>query len=380
MNINSQLLKIQNSKIKQFNDLAKEKNAKYYLSIGEPYFNTPVKIKKSCINFLSNNYTHYSPTNGFLDVCQKIINFENNSHHTNYNIDNIIITNGSTDGISTTLLSILNEEDEVIIFIPCYNLYRQICEFCKAKVICINTENDDFQIDYQKLRNAINYKTKAIIINSPNNPTGVCYNEESQKNIIDLMYKFNFWLLIDNVYEQINFNNNNLDKIYRNKNILERIIICQSFSKSYAMTGWRIGYIIGNNQLIKEISKLHQILTVSINSFVQKTIIDVINFNNSHMIKKYKINAKYAYERLIQMGLDVVKPKGGFYIFPSIKKFNVDSWQFCEMFLNEYKTAILPGICFELEGYVRISICTSFLVLKNALDNLEQYIKHLNSN
>lgn len=377
ININKQLLSLQPSKIKQFNDLTKTYQTKNILSIGEPYFETPKKIKNACIKSLKNNNTHYSLSTGFLDVRQKIVDFENNIHNTSYKTENVIITNGSTEGINLALLSILNEDDEVIIFIPAYNLYRQIIEFTKAKVIPINTENDSFQLNYDKLKQEINQNTKAIIINSPNNPTGIIYNEESQNNLIRLIENKNIWLIIDNVYEQINFSNQNLKIIYNNKKIIKQTIICQSFSKSYAMTGWRIGYLIGNNSLVNQIAKLHQMLVVSTNSFIQKTIINALDYNNSKMIKSYQKNVLYAYNRIIKMGLEVIKPNGGFYLFPSIKKYNLDSWEFCERFLKEYQTAILPGICFELEGYIRISICVKYKTLNESLNNLEKFINHL---
>lgn len=377
LNINQQLLTMEESKIKQFNDLARIKNAKYILSIGEPFFETPLAIKKACFNALKNNYTHYSPADGYEDVKQKIISFENVNHCTKYKTDNVLITNGSTDAITSTLLTILNEEDEVIVLLPAYNLYHQICKFFKAKVININTELDNFQIDYQKLASVITSKTKALIINSPNNPTGIIYDEKSQTNLINLMKKYHFWLIIDSVYEQINFSHNTLHRLFNDETLIDRIIICQSFSKSYAMTGWRIGYIIGNNHLVKQITKLHQILTVSTNSFIQKTLIATLDFDNSKMISKYQKNSEYAYKRLLSMGLEVIKPMGGFYLFPSIKKYSTDSWAFCVEFLKKYQTAILPGICFGLDGYVRISICSDFKSLKEALDNLENYLKNL---
>lgn len=377
ININKQLLSLKPSKIKQFNDLTKTYQTKNILSIGEPYFKTPKKIKNACIKSLKNNNTHYSLSIGFLDVRKKIVDFENKIHNFSYKTENVIITNGSTEGINLALLSILNEDDEVIIFIPAYNLYRQIIEFTKAKVITINTENDSFQINYDKLKQSINQNTKAIIINSPNNPTGIIYNEESQNNIIKLIQNNNIWLIIDNVYEQINFSNQNLQLIYNNKDILKQTIICQSFSKSYAMTGWRVGYLIGNNSLVNQIAKLHQMLVVSTNSFIQKTIINAIDYNNSKMIERYQKNALYAYNRLIEMGLEVIKPNGGFYLFPSIKKYSLDSWEFCERFLKEYQIAILPGICFELEGYIRISICVKYSILKESLNYLEKFINQL---
>ncbi len=378
LNFNKQITKIEPSKIKEFNDLAKKLKVRDNLAIGEPHFDTPPNIKKACTDALLSNYTHYAPTAGYNSVLTKIACFENQVHQTNYDSSNIIITNGSTEGIAISLLTILNEDDEVIIFLPAYNLYRPICEYAKARVVAINTEEDGFQLNYQKLLKAVNSKTKAIIINTPNNPTGIIYNQESENSLIDVLKKNDLWLIMDNVYEQINFKNRfNNWSLMQNKDIASKIIICQSFSKSYAMTGWRIGYLIGNKNFIKQALKFHQLMMVSVNSFVQKSLIAALDTNNQEMIKDYQKKCDYAYRRLILMGLEVKRPSGGFYLFPSIKQFKMDSWTFCKNFLINYQTAILPGICFELDGYVRISFCTSFETLIRSLNNLEDYLKSL---
>lgn len=378
LNFNSQLEKIEQSKIKQFNEFAKNNGVKYNLAIGEPYLDTPKHIKHACIKSIKNNYTHYAPSDGFLDVRDKIAKFENKINETNYSYNNVIITNGSTESITISLLSILNENDEVILFLPAYNLYRPIIEYLKAKVIAINTEEDQFQINKDKLVKAVNSKTKAIIINNPNNPTGIVYNNASCESIVDVIKKYNIWLIIDSVYEQITFINYN-NKLLKEKFINEKIIICQSFSKSYAMTGWRIGYLIGNKNFIEQASKLHQLIMVSVNSFIQKTIPAILETDNSAIINKYRINRDYAYNRLVKMGLAINKPSGALYLFPSIKRYNINSWDFCKQLLLKYKTAILPSICFEIDGYIRISYCVDFNTLKKALDSLERFLEKFDS-
>lgn len=376
LNLNSQLKRIEQSKIKQFNEFAKENNVKYNLAIGDPYLDTPQQVKRACIKAIKNNYTHYAPAAGFLDVREKIAVFENKMNETNYGYDNVIITNGSTEAIAISLLSILNENDEVILFLPSYNLYRPIIELAKARAITINTEDDQFQINKDKIAKAINAKTKAIIINNPNNPTGIVYNSDSCKNILDIIKKHNIWLIIDSVYEQIIFTNYS-NVLLKEKDINEKIIICQSFSKSYAMTGWRIGYLVGNKDFIEQANKLHQIIMVSVNSFIQKTISTILETDNSMIINKYRTNRDYAYNRLLKMGLDVNNPSGGLYLFPSIKKYNINSWDFCKQLLLKYETAILPSNCFEIEGYIRISYCVDFNILKKALDNLKHFLEYL---
>lgn len=379
MNFNSQVVKIEPSKIKEFNEFAKANNVIYNLAIGEPYFETPKEIKKSCIDALNENYTHYAPTAGFLDVRDKIAKFENNLHQTSYNYNNVIITTGSTESIFLALLTILNENDEVIVFLPVYNLYRPIVEFIKAKVIVIDTEEDQFQINKIKLLRAINTKTKAIIINNPNNPTGIVYDIKSYQNLFEVVKKFDIWLIMDSVYEQILFTSE-IENILIDEDLINKIIICQSFSKSYAMTGWRIGYLLGNEKFIEYALKLHQLMMVSVNSFVQRSIITALDTNNQKMVKKYLEHRDYAYNRLIDMGLTVSKPMGSLYLFPSIKKYNLNSLEFCKQLVLKYQTAFLPSSCFEVDGYIRISYCVNLETLKIALDNLELFLKDLKTN
>lgn len=377
-NLSSHIIELKRSKIKEFNDLASCLNVKYNLAIGEPFFKTPKIIKNKVVDSLNNNLTHYAPSMGFEEVRQKIAVNENLKHGLNYRKENILVTNGSTDALFTTLQTILEEDDEVIIFLPAYNLYRLAVEYSRGKIIVINTEEDRFEINKDKLIKAISSKTKAIIINSPNNPTGIIYNSKSQAIINEIINKYGIWLIIDSVYEEINFvERENLQYLYRNPQNADKLIICHSLSKGYAMTGFRLGFLIGPINFIREALKLHQMMVVSTNSIIQHAIITALDYQNTEMIKTYQNNLEYAYQRLVKMKLEVMKPLGGFYLFPSIKKYQINSWSFCKTFLQKYQTAILPGICFELEGYIRISYCVSRAILEIALDNLEKYLNEL---
>ncbi len=374
--LNKQVYKVQTSMIRQFNDLAHELNAKYYLTLGEPDFATPNIIKEACIDALNQNMTYYGPTPGFLSTRKAVCEFEQKVNGVTYTPDEVLMTCGCTEAVTASLFTMLNEGDEVIIPIPAFTLYRQVVEFCKGKVITIDTSINNFQISKEMLSKAITKKTKAIVITSPNNPTGVILNDESYEAIHEAVKGKNIFLISDDVYNQIVFDKRQIG-LQRFPDLKDQLIICQSFSKPYAMPGWRCGYLIANSNFIQHANKVHQYMITGLNTFVQPALEVALNFDPTDMVKTYQMRRDYIYNRLINMGFEVVKPNGAFYIFPSIKKFGLDSWSFCEALVKEYGVALIPGICFETEGYVRISYCVSMDTITNALDAMELFISKL---
>lgn len=374
--LNEQIYKVQTSMIRQFNDLAIKKQAKFFLTLGEPDFNTPEVIKDACINSLNKNMTYYSQTPGLWSTREAVCEFEKRINGVTYTPDQVLMTCGCTEALAASLFTMLNEGDEVIIPIPAFTLYKQIAEFCKAKVVTIDTSINDFQISKEMLDQAVTSKTKVIVITSPNNPTGVILNDESFQAIHDSVVGKDIYLISDDVYNQIVFDERKVG-LQRYEDLKDQLIICQSFSKPYAMTGWRCGYLIANKEFIMHANKVHQYMITAPNTFVQPALEVALNYDPKEMVESYKERRDYVYNRLIKMGLEVIKPTGAFYMFPNIKKFGIDSWSFCEQLLDKYSVALIPGICFETEGYVRISYCTSMDTIINGLNALEQFIKSL---
>lgn len=377
--LNKQITQSQTSLIREFDELAHELHAKYYLTLGEPDFPTPNKIKEACIDSLSQNMTYYGPTPGLLSTREAVCNFEKRVNGITYIPDQVIMTCGCTEAITTSLLTMLNEDDEVIIPIPAFSLYRQVVEICKAKVVTLDTTTNNFQISKAMLESVITSKTKAIIITSPNNPTGVILNDESYQAIHDSVINKEIYLISDDVYNQIVFTKRKVG-LQRFDDLKDQLIICQSFSKPYAMPGWRCGYLIANKDFIKQANKAHQFMITGLNTFLQPALEVALKYDPKEMIESYHKRRDYVYNRLVTMGLEVSKPEGAFYIFPSIKKFKLDSWSFCEQLLREYKVALIPGICFETEGYVRISFCVDMETIISAMDVLEQFISNISIN
>lgn len=374
--LNKKILKVETSKIRQFNEYAKEIGASVILTLGEPDFNTPDEITIEAIKALKAHQTKYGPTPGFLNLRKKICEYEKRKNCFSCTPDEILITHGSTEALTSALFTMLNPSDEVIVPIPAYPMYRQMVEFMGAKLITIDTTPTDFQITKEQIHQALSPKTKAIILTSPNNPTGSIFNDTTYENIYQAIKEKPIYVICDDVYNQIVFENRK-PGFTRYQDMKDRIIVCQSYSKSYAMPGWRCGYMIANHEFIKHASKIHQYMIVALNTFIQPAMIKALDFDSSFMVRSYKERRDYIYARLVNMGLEVKKPEGAFYIFPSIKKFHLSSTEFCKRFAKEYKVAIIPGDCFEADDYIRISYCVDFDTIKTACDRLEQFIKTL---
>ncbi|MDE7263906.1 MAG: aminotransferase class I/II-fold pyridoxal phosphate-dependent enzyme [Anaeroplasmataceae bacterium] len=374
--LNERILKVQTSKIRQFNDYTKEVGANIILTLGEPDFYTPQEITKEAIDALNQHQTKYGPTPGFLDVRRKVCEYEKRVNDFECKPEEVIITHGSTEALTSALFTMLNAGDEVIVLNPTYPMYRQMVEFMGGKLVPIDTTETHFQVTREQLSNALTSKTKAIILTSPNNPTGSVLNDDSYEIIYQMIKDRPIFVICDDVYNQIIFENRKPGFV-RYKDVKDKIIVCQSYSKSYAMPGWRCGYMIANKEFVSHAVKIHQYMIVALNTFIQPAMIKALDYDPKDMVESYRTRRDYIYERLTKMGLEVEKPEGAFYIFPSIKKFKMSSHDFCKRFAEEYKVAIIPGDCFEADDYIRISYCVDFETIKTACDRLEQFVHTL---
>ena len=377
--MNKEVLEAQLSGIRSFNQIASGIKDSLLLTLGEPDFDTPQEICDEAKKALDDKYTHYAPTIGYNDLIAKISEYELKTNNVSYNSDEIIVTNGSTEAITASLFSILNRDDEVIIPTPAFGLYESSLKLAGAKYVKLDTSVNNFQISKQMLDNVITEKTKCIVITSPNNPTGTIYTEETLKNIHDAIKGKPIFIICDDCYESLVYTTR-VPSFSTYQDIRKQIIVTKSFSKSYAMTGWRVGYLLADKEIASEIVKYHQFMVTTVNSFIQKACIKALDYNPVMMVNSYKERRDYVYNRLLSMGLEVVKPEGAFYIFPKIAKYNMSSYDFCLKFLNEYHVCLIPGIYFDCEGYVRISYCVNKDVLVEALNRLEKYLIDLEKN
>tara|TARA_A100001011_G_C14247863_1_gene816423 strand:- start:1 stop:1161 length:1161 start_codon:yes stop_codon:yes gene_type:complete len=381
--------KISDSIESRFSKLAKHKNKNkekiYSLGLGEPYFETPKSISKKAFTSIISGNTRYSDAKGSFNL-RKIISTKYNKK---YNIDSspnhFLITPGSKFGLYLVLKSILNPGDSIINISPCYPSYEPQIYLSepKAKIITINLEKS-FDLNISKLKKKITTKTKAIIINSPNNPTGKIYTEKELIEIYNLLKKNKCWIILDLIYEDLSYLNHN---IINNKHILnyEKLILVSGFSKSYSMTGWRIGYIFTKNKLLDLMFKINQHLITNVPLFIQDASIEALK-NHDNQIKKFnkelKLNYEYLLLKLSKLGFKIPSYVGGMFIFIDISKFGLKSDIFCEKLLNEYKVAATPGIFFgsSWDSHIRISLSNYKNEFKLAINKLANFISSLKNN
>lgn len=379
--IKSEILDIDISIIRKFNNLANEVNNKFgdviYFTLGEPAFNTPAHVKEAAIKAVNENRTKYSATMGMPLLREKVSDYIKKNYNLNYDNDEIMITTGSTEAINVAMYSILNPGDEVIIPTPAYPLYETLAKLNKCTIKYVDTKDLNFQITSTKIKEAITDKTKLIIFSSPSNPTGVQVNDENKKEIVNILKENNIFMIVDEVYSEFVFNGN-FSSFGTFSEIKDKLIIINGFSKSHSMTGWRLGYALSDKKIIKHLNKVHMYTTSSPNSISQYAAISALEtkLNHNHM---YKEKYDYVYDRLIKMGFDCIKPDGTFYIFPSIKKFELSSFDFCKQLLDEAHVACVPGNAFSNngEGFIRLSYDLEIPILKEGLDRIELFVNQL---
>lgn len=374
--LNSSLYTARRSAIREFSSLAAQTPGCIRLTLGEPDFDTPEPICAAAAEALSRGETHYIENNGTVSLRKAVSDFEREANGLDYSENEIIITAGATEALFTALFGILNPGDEVIIPMPAFVLYEQIVNLCRGVTVPLDTTDSDFQIDPAALKRLITPKTKAIILNSPNNPTGCILDRRSLLAVYNIVRDRDIFVICDDVYRQLIY-----DAEYHSfaeyRDLRDRILVVQSFSKPYAMTGWRMGYLMGDLPVMEKLALVHQFAVVSSAAPFQRACIEALRYDNSEMLSAYASRRRLVLDRLDQIGLNVHIPQGAFYIFPDIREYSSDSMTFCRRLLAEAGVAVTPGIAFGVEGFIRISYCCAEDLLAAGLDRLTQFISHL---
>lgn len=376
LTLNTALEGMAPSGIRQFTALAKATPGAMLLTIGEPDQNTPEAVKAAAAEALAHNDTHYPENNGRKSLREAIARFENSRNGFDYTADEVIVTVGATEALYASLFTILNPGDEVIIPTPAFSLYESIVRLCRGVPVLLPTEDCGFQIPKERFAAAVTEKTKAVVLTSPNNPTGCVYSAETLAGIHEILRDKPVFVLCDEVYRQLVYTED-----YRSfsayRDMRDRIIVIQSFSKPYAMTGWRIGYLLADAPLREKIRLVHQYAVVSTVSFMQPACQAALAWDAANVRELFRCRRDYVYDRLTAMGLQPQKPEGAFYLFVPIAKFGMDSLTFCTRMLQEGKVALVPGCYFGTEGYMRLSYCYSDGDLKEGLDRMERFLETL---
>ena len=371
--LNSNLSTLQRSGIRQFTNLAKTVPDCVMLTIGEPDFNTPEEIKAAALTSLFQNRTHYAPNQGVEELRREIAVYEC-FRGMLCKPEQVLITAGATGALFTALLGILNPGEEVIIPTPAFSLYETITTIAGGKAVALNTKADDFQITAEALARVISLKTKAIILNSPNNPTGTVLSAESLAAVKQAVMGKPIFVICDNVYSRLSAPCPDLST---DEELKDQLFLCQSFSKPFAMTGWRVGYLIGPEDVMARLLLLHAAEVASIPTFLQDACIAALSTSPREMADIYAKRREFVCQRLAEMGLTFPKPEGAFYVFPDISRFGLSGEEFCTRMIREAKVAAVPGSCFGCEGHIRLSYACSDADLKKGLDRLEAFIRTL---
>ena len=369
--LNSHLDPLQRSGIRRFTNLAKEVPDCVMLTIGEPDFDTPDPIKAAAVAALGENQTHYAPNQGILPLRQAIAAYETKRGMA-CTAEQVLVTAGATGALFTALLGVLNEGDEVIIPTPAFSLYETIATVAGAKPVALDLAGENFQITAESLSAVLSEKTKAIVLNSPNNPTGTVLNEASLAAVKAAVAGKDIYIVCDNVYNQLTYGD--CPDLSLDASLSEQVLLCQSFSKPYAMTGWRVGYLIGPQKVMDRLLLLHAAEVAAIPTFLQTACVTALSTDISDMAAAYRTRRDYCVRRLREMGLTFPEPEGAFYIFVDIRPFGMDSETFCTRLIQEAGVAMVPGSCFGAEGFVRLSYCCSMENLQKAMSRLTQFL------
>ncbi len=352
------------------------------MTVGEPNFKTPSYVVKSVSKYLNEGYTKYSDSQGILPLRVLISKDLNDSYNTNFTPSNVIITPGVKSGIHLALSAILSEGDEVIIMSPYYLSYPPLIKISEydAKIVDVPFLNDG-TIDQQSLKKAFNAKTKCIIVNSPSNPTGKIFTVDEVNFIINLAKKYNTFILTDEIYDKLIFEGFTFES-FLGKGLDDLVIYVNGYSKSYAMTGYRLGYVTATNEIIKKMVILQQNINTNPNTFIQYGVMSIYENEPTH-IKPYLKELEYRvnlFNEFLQESklFSGIKPEAGFYYFVDISKSKLTSEEFTEKLINEAKIVVTPGIAFgeNFDNYVRFSLAINDESLIKAIKRLKEFEKN----
>jgi aminotransferase len=372
--LNHRLDPLQRSGIRRYTNLAKEVPDCVMLTIGEPDFDTPASIKAAACQALTENQTHYAPNQGTAPLRQAIAAYETRRGMA-CDAEQVLVTVGATGALYTALTGILNPGEEVIIPTPAFSLYETIVTAAGGKAVALDIAATGFQIDPTALAAKITSNTKAIVLNSPNNPTGTVLSKESLAAVKALTAGRDIYIICDNVYNQLAYGP--CPDLSLDPTLADRLLLCQSFSKPYAMTGWRVGYLIGPQMVMDRLLLLHAAQVAAVPTFVQAACVTALQTDVTPMRQEYQARRQLCMARLREMGLRFPEPEGAFYIFVDIRPYGMDSETFCTRLIREAGVATVPGVCFGAEGFVRLSYCCSRERLELGLNRLEQFLNQL---
>lgn len=371
---------LQPSGIRKFFDLASSMKGVVSLGVGEPDFVTAWHVREACIRSLEEGFTAYTANAGLLELRQEVSRYLKKQFDVSYDETQIIITIGASQALDAALRTIINPGDEVIVVEPCFVSYAPTVSLAGGVPVTISTSAEhNFKLQPEELEEAITTKTKAMILCSPNNPTGTVLSREELEGIAEVVDKYNLIVLADEIYGELVY-----DEPYTSfaaiRNMYENTILINGFSKGFAMTGWRLGIVAAPKNFIDPMLKIHQYTIMCAPTMSQHAALEALRHGESDVLdmrKSYRQRRNFITKSFNEMGLSCHLPGGAFYAFPSIKSTGLTSEEFAEQLLVEEKVAVVPGSVFgeSGEGYVRCSYATSMEQLLEAVTRMKKFLQ-----
>lgn len=380
--LSNAILGIKPSGIRKFFDIVNEMEDAISLGVGEPDFDTPWHIRDEGIYSLSKGHTHYTSNKGMLPLREEISAYLKRRFNIHYSPDDIIVTVGGSEGIDLTMRAMLNIGDEVIIPEPCYVSYSPCVKLAGGTVVSISLKNENnFKLTKEELLDAITDKTKLLVLPFPNNPTGAIMEKQDLEDIAEICIKNDIYVLTDEIYAELTYKNKHFS-IAAIDDMIERTIYVNGFSKAYAMTGWRLGYVCAPSQITEQMLKIHQYAIMCAPTNSQYAAVEALKNGDADIAKmklEYDSRRRYLLNAFSNMKLDCFEPFGAFYAFPCIKKFGMTSEEFATRLLQEEKLALVPGTAFgdSGEGFLRVSYAYSLDNIKKAMERMNNFISKI---
>lgn len=382
--LNQEVQNLKPSGIRRFFDIANEMDNVISLSIGEPDFTTPWHVRQEAIRSLEDGKTWYSPNRGFMELREAISRFVKVHYHMDYDPKTeIVVTVGGSEAIDLALRCLITPGDEVLIPEPSFVCYKPLTFMARGVPIVVETKQEDnFRLTAEALREKITPKTKILILPYPNNPTGAVMHRSDLEEIAKVVKEFNLMVISDEIYSELTYGDSRHVSFASLDGMMERTVVINGFSKTFAMTGWRLGYAAAPKEIIKQMTKLHQYGIMSAPTTAQYAAIEALKNGESDIIDmrdQYDMRRRLIVNGFNAMGLTCFEPEGAFYVFPCIKSIGLSSEEFCKQLIYAERVAVVPGNAFGDcgEGYVRVSYSYSTKHITEALSRIEHFVKTL---
>jgi aminotransferase len=379
--ISSNCSNLKPSGIRKFFDLAANMKGVISLGVGEPDFQTPWFIRDKAVKVLEQGKTVYTANAGLAELRKAISDYQDKRIGVRYNpTDEIIVTVGGSEAIDLAIRALINPGDEAVIVEPCFVCYSPIVELTGGVPVVIKTTPEEgFKLTPEALLAALSDKTKIVILPFPNNPTGAVMERADLEPIAEILRERDIIVISDEIYSELTYGTKHVS-IASFEGMKERTLVVNGFSKAFAMTGWRLGYLSGPEPLIAQTLKIHQYAVMCSPTVSQYAAIEALRDGDRdvrRMVDEYDIRRRFIVSALREAGLECFEPKGAFYVFPSIAKTGLTSAQFCEQLLYKHSVAVVPGDAFGKcgEGYVRISYAYSLSHIMTAMSKIKEFLK-----